>query len=480
MSKGLRTTGWLLLLLAIVLLIIFVGRGKRAEKRAALDAENQEEVLTLEEGENENDEAEEEIGDEETVNTDEDEAEEDNEENEDASSTSTAASASSAVSSYEYDGIGGGSDIYTSSTSYTASYSSVYQSSGYTVGVPNSLGSATYRSTFTEYTPYTNTAHVVDNSFLLTENIGVCDCGAEALAVQMCLDNLGYFDHPEYTGCFGRGATTEGLQKFQEDFGINEHNYANDHGDAYVGDVTMAVMNALCFADNAPQKVGIDMNLSVTPMVLGAETSTVVDSTPAVLIVTENDDDVFTNGGGGRRGVRSVASDDNQEEEEEEEEEILLCQDAMITIRRPSSYPESFDSSAPPTFNLSGIAFGNTDNWGDVMISSIQNSSNFSPENGLINIINDFDASTEEGTLYVGVLPTSDDETDSIEGVIEFPSNITIVSVDGINSDQEALLGQGGLEEGFDSVMPSGNGAKFILEWSSWSDFFAIEYTCNQ
>jgi len=301
MSKGLRTTGWLLLLLAIVLLIIFVGRGKRAEKRAQIDQDTTEESLTMEEGENSE------------VSGEEDEEGQEVEESDEERgvaevvSKTTGADTSAVDRDSGYDGIGGGDDIYTSNT---ASYNSVYQSSGYTVGVPNSLGAATYRSTFTAYTPYTNTAYITNspegNDFLLTENIGVCDCGAEALAVQMCLSNLGYFDHPEYTGCFGRGATTKGLQEFQADFGINERNYSNDHGDAYVGDLTMVVMNALCFAENAPLRVGMDTNTSYpSPVVLGAEDSSAgsENKKPGVI----NGEEIFINGTMRRPGVRSSA-----------------------------------------------------------------------------------------------------------------------------------------------------------------------------
>jgi len=470
MSKGLRTTGWLLLLLAIVLLIIFVGRGKRAEKRAQLDQDITEESLTMEEGEN-------------SEGTDEEGEESDEEEGvAEVVSTTTDADTSDTDRDSGYDGIGGGDDIYTSNTSYTASYNSVYQSSGYTVGVPNSLGAGTYRSTFTAYTPYTNTAYITNspegNDFLLTENIGVCDCGAEALAVQMCLSNLGYFDHPEYTGCFGRGATTKGLQEFQADFGINERNYANDHGDAYVGDLTMAVMNALCFADNAPQKVGG----MVDPSVLGAETS-VDQEIASEIIVVENDDTIFVNSNDRRTRSSSRSNASSNDGESEEIQEVTFCENAMITIAAPVS--TDWNPSNPPSYDLSGFAAGQTYNLFDfeqISLASIQNSTDFVPQSGFMNVANDFDSETGKGTLYAGVLPTIDSETDSMIGIIQLLNGVTIDSVRGFTQEDDTLLGlnSAGLESNFDSIDILNGNAKFDLEWSVGPDFFAVEYTCSE
>jgi|GEM_PF-2859601 len=113
---------------------------------------------------------------------------------------------------------------------------------------------STYFSTFTSFTPFTDMHYVDGHHTFTNEEIGVCYCGPQALRLQKCLQDLGYFSQAQnFTGCFGRGETTRAIQAFQKDFNINElspESAQHGAGDAWLGNSSINKLKELCYHEN--------------------------------------------------------------------------------------------------------------------------------------------------------------------------------------------------------------------------------------
>lgn len=113
---------------------------------------------------------------------------------------------------------------------------------------------STYFSTFSSFVPFTDMHYAGGHHRFTNEEIGVCYCGPQALRLQKCLSDLGYFSQSQhFTGCFGRGETTRAIQAFQKEFGINELSPAwaqHGAGDAWLGNGSINQLDALCYGSS--------------------------------------------------------------------------------------------------------------------------------------------------------------------------------------------------------------------------------------
>jgi len=118
---------------------------------------------------------------------------------------------------------------------------------------------STYFSTFTSFVPFTDMHYATGHHVFSPEEIGVCYCGPQALRLQVCLSELGYFSQSQhFTGCFGRGETTRAIESFQRDYGIYEVSPSwaqHGAGDAWLGNQSISKLKELCYPESEDEPV---------------------------------------------------------------------------------------------------------------------------------------------------------------------------------------------------------------------------------